>query len=78
MLTVFIPITVQMSIGLSIYYPYVMTWLAWFPRKQMMFVKAEELYANTTSVLHKVFDFLHLGTWIISKLMFFSGFRFSF
>ncbi|KAK2139495.1 hypothetical protein LSH36_1749g00003 [Paralvinella palmiformis] len=53
----------------SMYFPFAKSWLDVFPRSQTLFIKAEDYYANMTSVMNRIFTFLGLGGfWMVRKL----------
>ena len=49
----------DVSIGISLYYFHLERWLSVFPREQFLFLKTEEVFANTTSALKDVWQFLN-------------------
>jgi len=47
----------------GIYIDQLLVWSRFFPRKQMLIVKSEDLFSDTTNVLKRMMDFLGIPHW---------------
>ena len=47
----------------GIYIDQLLAWLSFFPRKQMLILKSEDLFNDTTNVLERILDFLKIPHW---------------
>ena len=48
----------------GIYIDQLLAWLSFFPRKQMLILKSEDLFNDTTNVLERILDFLKIPHWV--------------
>ena len=51
----------RMAVIGSIYYIFINDWLSVFPREQFFFIKSEDYFENSTSIIMDVVDFLKLS-----------------
>jgi hypothetical protein len=48
----------------GIYIDQLLAWSSFFPRKQMLILKSEDLFNDTTNVLERILDFLKIPHWV--------------
>jgi Sulfotransferase domain len=48
----------------GIYIDQLLAWSSFFPRKQMLILKSEDLFNDTTNVLERILDFLKIPYWV--------------
>ena len=54
-------------LGVSLYYLHLLRWFSIFPREKFLFLKTEELFSNTQTVMQTVWDFIEIRPQLKTK-----------